>query len=943
MNEQQITELLRRFYAGDQKALEELFRLTGKFAFFHARTMVQKDEEAWKFIETFYMSLYKAQAIPESEENVDGWFAGWILKEGQKLLAARQGTVSSVHAGNAPTLPEEDKSAVLDDSLIPVLAEALNQLPPLQKTAIWGYYMDGLSFDELADCFGCQRQTVETRLYYAQKGLLTRLRSSVPEQPLPEMLNTATIQRGLQALYERTEYPEYISTLALAEIEKKLGFITDETQMEHLSQNLASEIKALEDHTVLPDENEVAAGDNEELDNREDDDAENEESPDDEDIDSDEEEDDYDEELGNLHHRRRKSSSVKKKIWAAVASVLVLASAGGGFAWYQHHTAIVRQQKELASLVEASGGLYGWLSEQKAVLQECPLTEEEKEKLNAFLDQGKQMQESDYKGQIAFVQQMADFEAAVKTRLDTEETAKLEELTAQDPGYATEEQIAQMSQYSEQAKELIQNGKYKQFETLAAEWKEYAAQAAAKKTGLDVSVVQYDFSEFPKIRLYLDVRDSGSGASVKNLAPNMFYVSERDAATGDFLRRSVEKAVLMNENEGLNMDLLADTSGSMQNGNMEAAKDVMHHFIDTVQFGAGDRVKLTPFNSDIDKTGYFTSDAGSLNSEISSYSAYGGTKLYDSIIYGVQDVSGQEGAKCVIAFTDGLDEHSYNTAQDVIDVVSRYRIPVFIVRIGDTSTSGADAELRQIAEASGGSFKNMAQFNADMNAFYSQIYRQIKEYYVVEYEAEDAKTILDARDVSVYVQDGSKGGESEMNIKAGDEFFESLLGSYLRSYITDMNNHHYEQLEQYVDNTVAADNKWSIQWQMKKQVTGGFSNVTEETLMDYEVTSVTVEDENTIHLKANENYDVVYDEVLGDLRKSQRTMAADIISYLDARGYSNLDDSTTVRAWAKVNQKPEYILRKGSDGKWKFSEYAGSLIVDEQKDLYSVEVMGSTW
>lgn len=620
MNKQQITGLLRRFYAGDQKALEELYRLTGKFAFFHARTMVQQDEEAWKFVETFYTDLYKAQAIPTSEEKVDGWLASWILKEGQKLLAARQGTVSSVHAGNAPTLPEEDKSAIFDDSLIPVLAEALNQLPPLQKTAVWGFYMDGLSFDELADCFGCQRQTVETRLYYAQKGLLTRLRSSVPEQTFPEILNTATIQRGLLALYENTEYPEYISTLALAEIEKKLGFISDEEQMEHLSNNLASEIKTIENQMVSPD-----AARNElqntafTLD---------EDSQDSEDTDGDDEED-YGRESRNLPHRRRKSSSFKKKIWAAAAAVLVLAGAGGGFAWYQHHTTIVRQQKELASLVEASGGLYGWLSEQKAVLQECPLTEEEKEKLNAFLDQGKQMQESDYKGQITFVQQMADFEATVKTRLDSEETSKLEELTAQDPGYATDEQLSQMSKYSEQAKKLIQNGKYKQFEALAAEWKEYAAQAAAKKTGLDVSVVQYDFSEFPKIRLYLDVRDSGSGESVKNLAPNMFYVSERDAATGDFLRRSVEKAVLMNENEGLNMDLLADTSGSMQNGNMEAAKDVMHHFIDTVQFGAGDRVKLTPFNSDIDKTGYFTSDAGRLNSEISSYAAYGGTKLYD--------------------------------------------------------------------------------------------------------------------------------------------------------------------------------------------------------------------------------------------------------------------------------------------------------------------------
>ena len=285
--------------------------------------MVQQDEEAWKFVETFYTDLYKAQAIPTSEEKVDGWLASWILKEGQKLLAARQGTVSSVHASNAPTLPEEDKSAIFDDSLIPVLAEALNQLPQLQKTAVWGFYMVGLSFDALADCFGCQRQTVETRLYYAQKGLLTRLRSSVPEQTFPEILNTATIQRGLLALYENTEYPEYISTLALAEIEKKLGFISDEEQMEHLSNNLASEIKTIENQMVSPDaaRNELQ---NTAL-------TQDEDSQDSEDTDGDDEED-YDRESRNLPHKRRKSSSFKKKIWAAAATVLVLAGSGFGSA-----------------------------------------------------------------------------------------------------------------------------------------------------------------------------------------------------------------------------------------------------------------------------------------------------------------------------------------------------------------------------------------------------------------------------------------------------------------------------------------------------------------------------------------------------------------------------------------------------------------------------------
>ena len=311
-------------------------------------------------------------------------------------------------------------------------------------------------------------------------------------------------------------------------------------------------------------------------------------------------------------------------------------------------------------------------------------------------------------------------------------------------------------------------------------------------------------------------------------------------------------------------------------------------------------------------------------------------------IYGVQDVSGQEGAKCVIAFTDGLDEHSYNTAQDVIDVVSRYQIPVFIVRIGDSSTSGADYLLNQIAQASGGSFKNMGDFNSGMNEFYNQIYRQIKEYYVVEYDTNNAMGIMNEQNVSVYVQDDTKGGEADISITAGEEFFESLLGSYLRSYITDMNNHRYDQLEQYVDSSIPESNKWAIQWQMKKQVTGGFSNVTEETLMDYRVLEVKQEDENTIKLKASENYDVMYDEVVGDLRTSQRSLAKNMLQYLENIGYTNLEDYCHVRVWARVNQKPEYILRKSSDGKWKFAEYADAIAVTgEEKKIYSADLSGN--
>ncbi|MCI8950017.1 MAG: VWA domain-containing protein [Lachnospiraceae bacterium] len=622
-------------------------------------------------------------------------------------------------------------------------------------------------------------------------------------------------------------------------------------------------------------------------------------------------------------------------------SLFILAGAVGGAFYYKRITRIHQLQVLLAEVTEGSEDLSQWVSKEKKDFKRFPMTEEEEETLDDYWSRGNSLDPEDYESQIRYVQEIKELKETMTTKANADAAALLEELKNQDPGYASDQQKATLAGYASDMEELISKGQYSQLEPLAQEWKQFAESAAVKKTGYQVSIMQYDFTEYPTVRLYVDVKDD-AGNSVKELMPNMFYLSQRQAGTGDFLARTIEKAVLMNENERLNINLLADTSGSMEGGNMSSAKSIMTNFINTVQFPAGDRVKLTPFNSIIDKSGFFTADVGLLNQTINNYIPTGQTKLYDAIIYGVQDVAGQEGAKCVIAFTDGMDVGSYNSAQDVLDVVSRYHIPVFIVRIGDSSNSSEDASLMQIAQASGGSFKNLSQFSSDMSDFYNQIYRQLKEYYVLEYTEDGTHGITQDKEFSIYVQNQNFGGETMGTANAGKDLFDSLLGSYLRSYITDMNNHYYNHLREYVDDTVAPDDKWSIQWQMQKQVSGGFSNVTAETLMDYFVTDIVVEDENTIRIKANERYDVIYDEVYGELQTSSRTMARDIITMLEQRyGYTYLSPNAQIRVWAMVNQIPEYILKKGADGKWKFSKYAGDLTLGEARQIYDLEIMSN--
>lgn len=460
--------------------------------------------------------------------------------------------------------------------------------------------------------------------------------------------------------------------------------------------------------------------------------------------------------------RENAGKTERKKLGKGVYTVLAVflaAAAAIGTAGYIRHAEKAKKQEQLAELMGDAEDIRQWSEEQKVKVEDWMLGSEEEMHLKEYLDKADTFDGEDYDGMIAYVSEVDAYEEEVLGRLKETYEKRVQDMEAASPEYASGAEKEKLEELKASARQCLSDGKYRDLEGLSPQWQDALAKASQKKTGYQVTLVQQDFTEYPKVRLYLDVRDADSGEVVKEISPNMFYVSEKMANDGEFLKRQVDKAVLLNENERLNINMLADTSGSMEGQSLASAKGIMRAFLDTVQFAAGDQVKMTQFNSEIDKSQVFTGDRNLLYDTINRYDAYGQTKLYDSIIYGVQDVSGQEGAKCVIAFTDGMDVGSYNTAEDTVNMVSRYQIPVFIVRIGDQSMAQEDIWLQRIAEASGGAFKNLAQFSSDLNDFYNEIYRQMKEYYVVEYEAGTTKNVMEDTDVSVYIQNEDMGGK----------------------------------------------------------------------------------------------------------------------------------------------------------------------------------------
>lgn len=107
---------------------------------------------------------------------------------------------------------------------------------------------------------------------------------------------------------------------------------------------------------------------------------------------------------------------------------------------------------------------------------------------------------------------------------------------------------------------------------------EIGENTAVEATGINIDVVQKDISNFPNIKFYVDVRDASTGNPIDNLAPNVFFLSRQQASDGQFVKQQILQANQINEKDNINVNLVADVSGSMDN-NMGAVKQTMKNFL----------------------------------------------------------------------------------------------------------------------------------------------------------------------------------------------------------------------------------------------------------------------------------------------------------------------------------------------------------------------------
>jgi VWFA-related protein len=132
--------------------------------------------------------------------------------------------------------------------------------------------------------------------------------------------------------------------------------------------------------------------------------------------------------------------------------------------------------------------------------------------------------------------------------------------------------------------------------------------------------------------------------------------------------------------EPVSLGVLLDVSGSMgETGKLEEAKSALSHIISTMR--PADETFYMRFHLQVDKVVGFTSDRDRVLAAISETAATeNSTSLYDAIARGLCTMrNARHHRQALLVVTDGADQNSHRSLEDLIPIVQASQAQVFIV------------------------------------------------------------------------------------------------------------------------------------------------------------------------------------------------------------------------------------------------------------------------
>lgn len=172
---------------------------------------------------------------------------------------------------------------------------------------------------------------------------------------------------------------------------------------------------------------------------------------------------------------------------------------------------------------------------------------------------------------------------------------------------------------------------------------------------------------------------------------------------------------------------------------IDMAKEALNNFVSTFKFDK-DKISVVGFSSEVDTAIDLSDNEQEITAVIDSMKAHKLTAFYDALIASIEKVRDADGLSVVVALTDGNDNMSKNSYEDVVDLANASEIPIYLVGLGDVNTDS----LTMLAEATDGQFF-YANSATSLTQIYDQISTKLQAFYDLVYRSPNLEIKKDER------------------------------------------------------------------------------------------------------------------------------------------------------------------------------------------------------
>ena len=252
--------------------------------------------------------------------------------------------------------------------------------------------------------------------------------------------------------------------------------------------------------------------------------------------------------------------------------------------------------------------------------------------------------------------------------------------------------------------------------------------AAAQNVSALVHITQVDNSKFPQVTVYVSATDAKGEPLAVN--PDQLQISEN----GGIMHPNQVSG--SGEIGALTTLLVMDVSGSMNNaGKLSAAKAAAQAYVN--QMRPGDQAGLLTFNTTVTYVQTITADHAALRQAINGLKAKDDTAMLDALVQANQILQNYPGRKAIIVLTDGMDNQSKKTSDQVIQTIGTSGLSISTIGLGNPNGAGPyfgldESALKSLAQKAGGVYSH-ANTPADLSNLFELYGRALQSEYRITY------------------------------------------------------------------------------------------------------------------------------------------------------------------------------------------------------------------